>query len=96
MTSEQTSLSPDEVNDRKSFIRFVSALIEDRKSAEAKEKEAPEAYRLGGANNWQNTTISSYLECALAGAEEQDDWGDSNTSSWRDLALFLYLGKIYE
>ena len=89
-------LNPDQVNDRESFIRFVEALVSDREQAEALERASPEKYRWGGANNWQNASISSFLDCALAGATAQNDWGSSSGPSWQDLAVFLYLGKIYE
>lgn len=89
-------LDPDAVTDRESFVVFVNALVEDRANAESLEKENPDKYRWGGAGGWQNSAISTYLECALAGAEAQDDWGLTSQPSWRDLALFLYLGKIYE
>ncbi|RNF82183.1 hypothetical protein [Montanilutibacter psychrotolerans] len=91
-----TPLNPDAVHDRESFIRFVEALIRDREQAENLERDHPEMYRWGGANEWQNGSISSFLDCALAGAEAQDDWGVAQGPSWRDLAVFLFLGKIYE
>lgn len=97
MSHMNTFIDPDEVHDRASFIRFVEALIEDRREAEEMERVEPGKYRMGGANDWQNATISSFLECALAGSEAQDDWGTGGAGpGWRDLAVFLYLGKIYE
>ena len=83
-------LDPDLVNDRKSFVRFVHALIADREDAERLEKV------VGGTSDWQNSSISTFLECALAGAEAQRKWGTDPAPSWKDLAIFLYLGKIYE
>jgi hypothetical protein len=87
---------PDAVNDRDSFIRFAEELIKDRQQAEELERSDPKRYQFGGANGWQNGSISSFLECALAGAEAQDDWGSQGNPTWRDLAVLLYLGKIYE
>jgi len=89
-------LDPDSVIDRESFIRFVQALAADREEAERLEKADPKQYQWGGANDWQNGSISSFLECALAGSEAQDNWGSAAGPSWKDLAVFLYLGKIYE
>ncbi|ARN21524.1 hypothetical protein [Piscinibacter gummiphilus] len=92
-----TALDPDSVVDRASFFRFAEALVAERVSAEELERRHPQRYCLGGAEDWQNSTISSYLECALAGAGAQADWGTSSTGpTWRDLAVFLWLGKIYE
>lgn len=89
--------APDAVHNKASFIRFVEALIEDRQRAEELERADPARYRMGGANNWQNGSISSFLEAALAGALAQKDWGNDQAGpSWRDLAVLLYLGKIYE
>jgi hypothetical protein len=89
------TMNPEEVHNR--ATRFVEALAEDRREAEELEHADPAKYSMGGANDWQNGTISSFLECALAGAEAQEDWGvNASGPSWRDLAVFLYLGKIYE
>ncbi|MBO9880720.1 hypothetical protein [Xanthomonas sp. D-109] len=90
------ALDPDSVKDRESFINFVHSLITDRENSEQLERANPKRYQLGGANGWQNSEISTFLECALAGAEAQDDWGNTSAPSWTDLAVFLYLGKIYE
>lgn len=89
-------LNPDLVIDRESFVRFAEALLADREQAEGLERKSPEKYRFGGANGWQNTSISAFLDCALAGAQAQNAWGSSSEPSWQDLAVFLYLGKIYE
>ncbi len=89
-------LDPDAVTDRESFINFVEALIEDRTSADALEASDPKRYQLGGANDWQNSSIVTFLDCALAGATAQENWGSPTGVSWRDLAVFLWLGKIYE
>jgi hypothetical protein len=90
-------LDPDSVVDRESFMRFAEALIRDREEAEELERQSPEQYRWGGANDWQNGSISQYLGCALAGAEAQrEGWGSDVGVSWRELAILLWLGKIYE
>lgn len=91
-----TTLNPDAVHDRESFIAFVDALIEDRAQADALEAESPDHYRYGGAAGWQSSSISAFLECALAGSLAQQRWGGERGPSWRDFAEFLYLGKIYE
>lgn len=92
----QGYFDPNTVTDRDSFIRFVEWLIADRLEADDAERTDPEGYRWGGANGWQNSSIASFLESATAGAEAQNDWGNANGPSWKDVAVFLYLGKIYE
>jgi hypothetical protein len=88
---------PDSVHDKATFISFLEALVEDRRQAEEMERASPIKYSLGGANDWQNGSISTFLDAALAGALAQRDWGaDRVGPSWRDLAALLYLGKIYE
>jgi len=52
---------------------------------------------LGGANDWQNSTIECYLEGALACVEDNLPERElMSDPSWRSLANFLYTGKIYE
>lgn len=87
---------PVAVHDRASFERFFEALIRDREHAESMERASPLAHSCEGARGWQNTTISQYLECALAGASAQSGWSSEQGLTWRDLAIFLYLGKVYE
>lgn len=87
---------PDTVHDRDSFMQFVDWLCADRSEAEDIERADAERYKWGGANGWQNSSIASFLEAAIAGAEAQRDWGGDTGPSWKDLAVFLYLGKIYE
>ena len=87
---------PDSVHDRDSFMQFVEWLCADREASEDLESSDPERFRWGGANNWQNSSISTFLEAAAAGADSQKDWGNGTSPSWKDLAVFLYLGKIYE
>jgi hypothetical protein len=94
MTNE--FFDPDTVTDRESFFRFLEWLISDRRIADEKEASDPKRYKWGSANDWQNSSIASFLESALAGAEAQDDWGQGSTPTWKDLAVLLYLGKIYE
>ena len=95
-SDENHPLDPNFVNDRAGFERFMEALVMDRSQAEMLERNDPEAYRYGGAQGWQNGAISQYLDCAFAGVNAQDGWASEQGLSWRDLAVFLYTGKIYE
>jgi hypothetical protein len=85
------------VDSRETFLAFVSALIEDRREADAKEQSDPQRYRWSGANGWQNGNIAMFLEGALAYVQSPN-WPErqSEAPSWKDLAKFLFMGKIYE
>lgn len=75
-----------QVNDEQTFLRFARALMED--GAVATEE-----------NGWQNSTISGFLESAIAWAEASDfgvSQGLQPSNPWRQFAVFLYCGKIYE
>lgn len=91
---KQDFIDPDTVHDRKSFMEFIDWLCTDRRQAEEIERTDPDRYRWSGANGWQNTEIVSFLEAAVAGVGNA--WGAGTEPSWKDLAVFLYLGKIYE
>ena len=96
MNDGKLFIDPDTVTDRDSFVRFVAHLAADRAAASEVEKTNPQRYQWGGAGGWQNTEIPAFLEGALAASLAQRDWGVDAAPSWRDLAVFLYLGKIYE
>jgi hypothetical protein len=84
------------VTDRKSFIEFVTALAEEREEAERMEREEPSRYQLGGAHNWQNSSISSFLHAALACFDAHQASKSGEVPDWQTFATFLYSGKIYE
>lgn len=85
------------VRDRETFIEFVRALIRDREASILREQQAPESQRGYGAFGWQNTSIESYFEAALACVEAHQDRDDIlKEATWRSFAEFLYVGKIYE
>jgi hypothetical protein len=86
----------DKVGDRDSFIAFVSALAAERREARRLEQADPIRYQLGGALNWQNGDIASFLEAALCYFENGPFHQPEVVPSWRMLAEFLYFGKIIE
>ena len=90
----------DDVKDKESFATFVSALIEDCEQAQKLQKENPDYWRWGAPNGWQNGTIESFLDAALAGsqspANEERIEKLARENPWKCFANFLYLGKIYE
>jgi len=82
------------VHDRESFFAFVAALAADRRASVAAEAVMPSSPYGPDAGGWENITIESFLEAALA-------WADSGRGlpaapTWRGFAEFLYCGKIYE
>ena len=86
----------DNVIDRDSFIAFVNALAAEREQAEEMERGEPVRYQLGGAHNWQNGSISSFLYAGLAYFDPKPLHQPEAVPSWKMLADFLYHGKIYE
>ena len=84
------------VEDRDSFITFVRALAAERERAEEMEREDSTRYRLGGALDWQNRDISSFLYAALDYFESKPLHHPEDSPSWRMFAELLYFGKIIE
>ena len=85
----------EKVNDEKSFLIFVQALIQDR----SMEKESSIDACGRGSQGWENHSIESFLEAAHAWAESTNvgsSQGMSKDSPWKRFAAFLYCGKIYE
>lgn len=77
----------EEVNDDQSFLRFAHALMADKAAASA------------DSTDWENDTIDGFLESAVAWAESSDfgiRQGLDPSNPWRQFAVFLYCGKIYE
>lgn len=92
----QPFVDPNSVSDRDTFVQFVEYFAANRQAAYEVEKADPQRYQWGGTDGWQNTEVHAFLEGALAGSLAQREWGAGPVPTWRDLALFLYLGKIYE
>ncbi len=89
----------DQVTDRASFFTFVSALIADKEEEVELEKRIPRHPYTSGAKGWENGTIETYLEAALAWAQSTEmgqTQGLPKEPSWKAFAVFLYCGKIYE
>jgi hypothetical protein len=99
-TPRRRKASPEElldrVADRESFKEFVAALAEERAEAEQMERDEATRYQLGGAHNWQNGSISSFLYSSLAYFDAKPFHEPESVPSWRMLAEILYYGKIYE
>jgi len=87
------------VNDERSFLAFARALQLDRVAAVAAESRVPSLPYGQDAGGWENVSIESFLESALAWAEASDfgaSQGLASTNLWKKFAVFLYCGKIYE
>lgn len=84
------------VNNRETFLKFVEALIQDRRTASYFEKRRPVGYQIS-SDDWQSLTIEDYLETATSWLEDYKS-RDTNPEeiTWKKMAEFLYCGKIYE
>lgn len=91
MTSDQLL---EKVSDCASFIAFARALAKERREAEWLEAEMPRSASSEGALGWRNTLISRFIESGLCHFEDDSDSLEAPT--WRDVALFLYHGKMCE
>jgi hypothetical protein len=93
--SPDVVLDPKSVHDEKSFLVFVSALTDDRRLANAVDEGPYDSPR-----GWQNDTIESFFESAVAWAQASN-FGRTQgltdeANPWQRFAVFLYCGKIYE
>lgn len=89
----------DQVKDTESFLVFVRALAADRAESSAQETASSSSPYGADANGWENTTIESFLESAVAWAEASNfglAQGLSPSNPWKQFAIFLYCGKTYE
>ena len=87
------------VTDQESFLVFVSALAQDRVSAARAETQDPAPPYGADAGGWENKSIETFLDAAVAWAEDSNfgaTQGLATASLWRKFAVFLYCGKIYE
>jgi hypothetical protein len=92
------------VKDEESFLAFVRELVKDRENAVKKEKDNPSSPYGPDAGGWENTSIESYLEGAVAWAEDSEfgrrmafpEYELIEVSEWRRFAEFLMAGRIYE
>lgn len=89
----------DAVIDQSSFVNFVYALVEDRKKAVASELAFPRLPYGSDSGGWENVTIEDFLAAATEWAVSTrfgETLGLSSTNPWKQFAVFLYSGKIYE
>lgn len=89
----------DKVNDAPSFLAFARALSEDRLASIKEESIRPSSPYGPEALGWENITIEAFLNCAISWAEASNfglSQGISPDNHWKQFAVFLYCGKIYE
>lgn len=87
------------VSDERTFLKFVEALISDRKRAAEAQKEKPGSRWGPDAGGWENTSIETFLESAVAWALDSNfgsDQGLTASNRWKQFAAFLLAGRIYE
>src|SRR5688572_29848854 len=84
------------VVDRDIFIEFATSLAEEREEVEQMERSEPARYQLGGAHDWQNGSITSFLYSSLGYFDAKPFHTPEPAPSWRMMAELLYYGKIYE
>ena len=89
----------DTVTDSAGFLDFVRELIADREDEVKKEKVHPSSRYGPGANGWENGSIESFLEAAVAWADDShfvEKQSLAGNNPWQQFAKFLYAGKVYE
>jgi hypothetical protein len=87
------------VSDSSTFLMFARLLVADRIDEVRKEAEKPSSPYGPGHNGWENGTIETYLDAAISWAEDTDmgaSQGLAPGNPWKQFAVFLYVGKIYE
>lgn len=87
------------VDNQESFLDFARMLILDRVSAVKAEARNPARHYGADAEGWENTSIETFLESAVSWAEDSNfgaTQGLADASPWKQFAVFLYCGKIYE
>jgi hypothetical protein len=86
----------EQVRDRESFIAFARALADERGRAEQLERTEPDRYSTGGALDWQNGDIASFIHAGLEYFSPGPNRFEGDQPAWKDFAIFLWFGKIYE
>ena len=86
----------DQVRDRESFLAFARALADERAEAEKIEAANPQIYICDGALGWMNGDITSFIHAGLYYFEPSQFTPSVENPTWKDIAKFLYCGKIIE
>jgi|SRR6056297_1627869 len=88
----------EQVHDRESFLAFARALANDREDEVRKERKSPSAPYSRGCNGWENGSIETFLDAAIAWTEDSIGLATElpMEPAWKSFAKFLYAGKFYE
>ncbi len=90
----------EQVNSKKSFLRFLNVLIADLHGSQEKEKHLPFSPCGSNANDWENPTLDRFLEAmhtwAFTSYAETGELNVPEELSWRTLAHWLSAAKVYE
>ncbi len=89
----------EKVTNSETLLVFVRLLAQDKEDESTKESLSPSSPFCAGANGWQNGTIEAFLNAASDWAESTNfglSQGIAPSNPWKQFAVFLYCGKIYE
>ncbi|MGX5203254.1 DUF7660 family protein [Aliikangiella sp. IMCC44632] len=94
----------EEVSDQETFLVFVRALYKDRERSSKSENKSPSSPYEADAGGWENTSIETFFEAAVAWAEDSSfgtkmafpEYQLDGQNPWRSFAAFLLAGKVYE
>ncbi|WP_137111546.1 hypothetical protein [Rhodobacter sp. SY28-1] len=99
MSFREIQYVAERVHDLSSFLDFLEALMNDWEAATVSEKASPSS-SYSSMYGWENTSIGSFLEAAIAGARDNKLGQPGNyladSNPWRQAAEIMLLGKIYE
>ena len=86
------------VEDQKSFLVFARAMLADQREWNQTERMSESSPYGLGREEWVNASVDGFLESAIAWAEDSDFGNNIEPidNPWKQFALFLYGGKIYE
>mgnify|MGYP000259442188 CR=1 FL=1 len=89
----------DNVKDAASFVVFLDALRINWEQGVLEESVNP-SRSFSSMQGWENTNIGSFLEAAVAGAQDNQihltDAGTNVAEAWKLAASIILLGKVYE
>ena len=84
----------EKVQDEAVFVRYVDALIEDRRAIEGQKID-----EVGFRGEWANQSISQFLDAAARWVEDSEFGRATDVrpkNPWQAFALFLWAGRGYE
>jgi len=84
----------EEIKTKKDFLDFVEKLMADKIDEDLKEKKNPSPPYSRGRNGWENDTIVGFLASLIAYGEDSKMIDEK--PNWKNFALLLFAGKIYE